>query len=81
MLDFLNYEYKLGTIEDISDYDVIYMPSTIIDISKYKNTISYAFQDEILEAVLVEMPSLVIRDSTDIVIEIKGLLFRLNHRE
>jgi hypothetical protein len=37
MLDFLNYEYKLGTIEDISDYDVIYMPSTIIDISKYKD--------------------------------------------
>ena len=37
MLDFLKYEYKYGGIKDISDYDVIYMPSTILDISKYKD--------------------------------------------
>ena len=37
MLDFLKYEYKNGSLEDIKDFDVIFSPNIPIDTSKYPN--------------------------------------------
>lgn len=35
ILNLLNYEYKIGTIDDIENYDIVYSPSAPVDIQKY----------------------------------------------
>lgn len=37
MLDYLNWEYKFGNIQDIVHYDYIYSPDQAIDISNYSD--------------------------------------------